>query len=456
VKITFIGATRTVTGSRFLLEYQQKKILVDCGLYQGPKELRDLNWLPIKEASEVEAVLLTHAHIDHSGALPLLVKQGFRGPIFCSEATRDLAEVLLMDAAYLQQEDADYANRTLHSKHKPAAPLFTTEDAIRAIRQLRPVPFYLVQSLLPGLGFQFKKAGHILGSSLIEIHFKNEKEQMKTLVFTGDLGNSRSPLICSPDSILEADYLVSESTYGDRCLPKYQPELLAGIVNRILGRGGTLVIPAFALGRSQEVLYRIRELENLKLIPSYPVYLDSPMALDVTVIYLNYQDNLRVRDMDPKELWPRQMEFVKEADESMILAMSNKPKIILSASGMLQGGRVLHHLKTKLPDEKNGVLFVGYQGQGTKGRLLKNGIPSIRLHHQEVEVNAEIFSIESFSSHADSNELMSWYKNFKTPPEQTFLVHGEEESSRALYYRLTNDLKWTVHLPRPQDTFLLD
>ena len=456
MKLTFLGATRTVTGSRFLLEYQHKKILVDCGLYQGPKELRELNWAPIPWADEVEAVLLTHAHIDHSGALPLLIKNGFRGPIFCSQATHDLLQVLLMDAAYLQQEDANFANRTQHSKHRPAEPLYTVEHATQAVRQLRPLGFYQAQGLLPGFGFQLKKAGHILGASLIEIHFNNSMGISKTALFTGDLGNPRSPLISSPDSVSFADYLITESTYGDRCLPNYSPELFAAIINRTLAQGGTLVIPAFALGRSQEVLFRIRELENAKLIPSYPVFLDSPMALDVTDIYLNYQDNLRVRGLSPQDLWPQTMEFVRNADDTMLLAMSNKPKIVLSASGMLQGGRVLHHLKAKLPGAKNGVLFVGYQGQGTKGRLLKNGIPSIRLHHQETEVNAEIFSIENFSSHADSNELMAWYKKFQKAPIKTFLVHGEESASRALYYRITNELGWDSEIPTPGQSFLLD
>lgn len=456
MKITFIGATRTVTGSRFLIDYNHSQYLVDCGMYQGPKELRDLNWEEFPETKSIRAIILTHAHIDHSGALPKIVKDGFKGPIYASPATIDLAKILLLDAAYLQEEDAKYANKTKHSSHHPAEPLYRTEDAEQANALFYKIDFHQWKELEPGLSLRFLRAGHILGSSLVQFRYTLPSGEAQLVTFTGDLGNSRSELICDPETVLETHYLVCESTYGDRCLPMYNPHQFAGIINRVLQRGGTLIVPAFALGRSQELMFRIRQLEQQGLIDEHSVYLDSPMALDCTDVYLKHHDSLKVKHIQKEQLWPKKMEFVRSADESMLLAMSNHPKIILSASGMLQGGRVLHHLKSKLPDEKNGVLFVGYQGAGTKGRLLKNGIPEIRLHHQNIEVNAEIFSLDNFSSHADSNELMAWISAIQLRPQKIFLVHGEEASSRALYYRIKNNLQIDVELPQIRQSVVLE
>ncbi|MCS6838298.1 MAG: MBL fold metallo-hydrolase [Bdellovibrionaceae bacterium] len=455
MKVTFLGACGTVTGSRILLEYHHHRFLLDCGLFQGPRELRNWNWHISDELRGLAGIVVSHAHIDHSGFLPKLVRDGYRGPIYASPPTCDLLKIMLLDAAHLQEEDAAFANRTGYSSHKPALPLYTVDDAQKAISLLYPVPFYQVQEIMRGCGFRFLRAGHILGASLIEVIYQDQADQDRHILFTGDLGHNRSPLVCDPDYVRTSDVLICESTYGDRVVPPFDENFLAAVINKVLSRGGTLVIPAFALGRSQELLWHIRALEDQKKIPHYPVYLDSPMALDVTDIYLKYQDFLKIRGKDVTKLWPNRMEFVRKSDDSMLLAMSTEPKIVVSASGMLQGGRVLHHLKHKLQSEKNGVLFVGYQAPGTKGRLLKNGIPRIRLHHQEVDVVAEIFSIESLSSHADSNELMSWLRQISPAPRYVFLVHGEDEARWALSYRLKYELNWEVTLPALGSSFNL-
>jgi len=435
------------------VDYHHQLFLVDAGLFQGPKELRLLNWEPWPLASKLSGVIITHAHIDHCGYLPKLVKDGYRGPIYATSATCDLLQIMLMDAAFLQEEDARYANKTGHSKHQPALPLFDQEDAKRALQLLYPLPFGHTRTLTRGLGFAFHRAGHILGSAWVQLTFDNDSGQSRQLVFSGDIGSGKSPLSCSPERPREADYVVMESTYGDRVLPDYRPQALAEIVNKVLGRGGTLIIPAFALGRSQEFLHYLGSLEQAGLIPAYPVYMDSPMARDVTDIYVRYQDQLQVRDLASS--WPSRLRFINDSDDSMLLAMSDEPKIVLSASGMLQGGRVLHHLKAKLPQEKNGVLFVGYQAQGTKGRLLREGISSLRIHHKEVSVEAEIFALDPFSAHADRTGLVSWLQDLQLKPQKVFLIHGETEARATLAKLIEQKYAFSCVLPKTHDEFVL-
>lgn len=457
MKLKFIGAAQTVTGSKIELEHQGFRLLIDCGLYQGPKEIRDQNWEEFPEANKIQCVILTHAHIDHSGYLPKFCREGFRGPIYCSYASKELAEILLRDAAYLQEEDAEFANRTKHGHHEPALPLYTKEDAEKAIHQLRAAKKHEWHQLTPSLSFRFLRAGHILGSCIVQVQYL-ENDISKIITFTGDLGGGRSQVIKEPEMVAETDYLVCESTYGDRNLPPFDPDQLAEIINKVIGRGGTLVVPSFAVGRTQELLFLIHQLEVQKKISNVAVFVDSPMAKDVTEIYRSYSHDLKFGDGKADvefSLSPDNFHPVRSSDESMLLCMNDAPKIVISASGMLQGGRVLHHLRSKLPMEKNGVLFVGYQGAGTKGKLLKNGLRSIRIHHINVDVEAEIFSIESLSAHADSGEIMGWLRGINKPPQKTFLVHGEIESLRALYYRISNELGWDCEIPSPQESFAL-
>jgi metallo-beta-lactamase family protein len=404
VKLKFLGAAGTVTGSRSEIEYQNKKYSVDFGLFQGPKDIREQNWNSIQEASSLESVLLTHAHIDHSGLLPVLVKNGFRGSIICSQATADLCRLLLPDSGHLQEEDARFANLKGYSSHKPAEPLYSQNDAIECLKYLSPQPMDCWIPLGEKLRYRLSPSGHILGSSFIELGY-DHWEKNRILTFSGDLGQPNSLLLKDPRAIFETDELVLESTYGDRCHEKGDRfEQLAKIVNQVLGRKGTLVIPAFSVGRSQELLFMLRRLEDKGMIDSYPVYLDSPMALDATDLYKKYQDELRPEILNGEFISPiatGRFHAVRSGDESMLLCMDDSPKIVISAAGMLTGGRVLHHLKKRLSESKNGVLFVGYQVPGSKGYLLKNGLSRIRLHHQDIDVEAQIFSMESLSAHVE-------------------------------------------------------
>ena len=459
--VHFLGAAGTVTGSRTLLKFHQFKVLVDCGLYQGPSEMRQLNWESFPFAKDLDAVVLTHAHIDHSGYLPKLVKEGFKGPIYCTQSTQDLCEIMLVDSAHLQEEDAHFANRSHHSRHQPALPLYTTADAIKSLKHFQSRAFNEWHELVPGLSVRFLRAGHILGSAIVQFAYEGEHGS-RIISFSGDLGNGRSHIIKPPVPLTETDYLVLESTYGDRVQPREdQIQRVGEIINRVLGRGGTLVVPAFTVGRTQELLYIIRELESRKIIPQVPVYLDSPMALDATQVYLKHPEELQLAAFgDQQQLQPTLCttcyEAVRSTDDSMLLCMNTTPKVVISAAGMLTGGRILHHLKAKLPDPKNAVLFVGYQAEGTKGLLLKQGLTDIRIHHQQVSVEAEIISMDSFSAHADSNDIMAWLKNFKQAPRAVFLNHGEVNALRALKYRIVNELGWKVVIPQLDDEFLIN
>lgn len=443
LKLKFLGAAMTVTGSRTLLEYNHSSYLVDCGLFQGPKEIRARNWEPHPETRNIKAVILTHAHIDHSGYIPKLVKDGFRGPIYCSAATADLCKILLPDSGYLQEEDARFANMKRYSEHSPALPLYTEQDAYAALPYFSPQELDKWIPLEKGLSFRLIRAGHILGATYAQFSYSNEHGS-KILTFSGDLGNGASYLLKDPVQLTETDDLVLEATYGDRSQKRgHEMNQLRDIINKVLGRKGTLVIPAFAVGRTQELLYMIHKLESSGQIEKHKVYLDSPMAQDATELYKKYEEDLRPELTAHGSIPPlRSANFipVSSADESMLLCMNDDPKIVISAAGMLTGGRIMHHLKAKLPGEKNGVLFVGYQVEGTKGYLLKNGLMSIRIHHEEVSVDAEIFSIDSLSAHADSDDLVNWVRGFSQKPSRVFLNHGEKNALEALQYRLRHEL----------------
>lgn len=415
-KIRFLGGVGTVTGSKTLLKVGKGRYLVDCGLFQGPKAIRTLNWQEFEAAKAIDAVILTHAHIDHSGYLPKLVKEGFSGPIYCSHPTADLCRILLMDAAYLQEEDAGYANRTKHSKHDPALPLYRVKDAEKAIDLLHPVDDESWLNLNEHLSVKMARAGHILGSRLLtfDIHGAHKRS---TCTFSGDLGNGRSFIIKGPLNINESNIVVLESTYGNRIQSKADPlEQLGKVVNSVYDRGGVLVIPAFSVGRTQELLHLIAVLKLNKVIPNVKVYLDSPMSINATKIYNRYPNELRPFAQGKQTLGPldfAEYENVRSADDSLLLCMQDGPFIVISAAGMLTGGRILHHLKARLPHANNGVLFCGYQAAETKGRLLQNGIEKLRIHHQEVNVEACIYSLDAISAHADQDELVQWLSEIK-------------------------------------------
>ncbi|MGE0762583.1 MAG: MBL fold metallo-hydrolase RNA specificity domain-containing protein [Bdellovibrionales bacterium] len=459
MKIKFLGAAKTVTGSRTLMSFNHHKFLIDCGLFQGPKPLRTRNWQKPEGLEGLSGVLLTHAHIDHSGYLPKLVKDGFRGPIYCTEATAELCKIMLLDAAHLQEEDARFANMAKYSRHSPCLPLFDTQDAMAAIEFLRPMPMNKWHELHPGIGFQFLRSGHILGSAFIQIQYTSGNES-RLLTFSGDLGNQRSKVLKPPVHLMETDYLVLEATYGDRVQSHEDPLMpFAEIINRVISRRGTLVIPAFTVGRTQEMLHMIHELQRKNLIGNVPVYLDSPMAQDVTEIYLRFKDELRLENHEDgfvAPFSPLDYKVVKSADDSMLLCMSTKPKIVISAAGMLTGGRVMHHLKAKLPDENSAVLFVGYQPEGTKGRLLRSGLTTIRIHHELVHVEAEILSLDNLSAHADSDETLDWLKQLQRKPREVFLNHGEPAALEALKYRIQTELGWKARVVEQDEEILLD
>lgn len=446
MKVQFLGAAGTVTGSCLKIEHRGFSLLVDCGLFQGPREVRERNWRDHQDLRGVSAVILTHAHIDHSGLLPLLPKLGFSGPIYCSAATADLCGIMLPDSGRLQEEDARFLNQEKATHFDPALPLYTEKQALEVLKLFEPVPSDEWIPLFPGLEFRLRRSGHILGSRFVEI-----RDDRTQIAVSGDLGTSSPVLLKEAVRIAETDHLVLESTYGDRCHDKGDRlEQLARVVREVIWREGTLMIPAFSVGRTQDLLFLLSRLEKEGRIPRVPVYLDSPMARDATEIYLRHQDELRPEFADGRTedpLHSARFQAVRDPDESMLLCMDTSPKIVISAAGMLNGGRILHHLRAKLPDPKSGVLFVGYQVPGTKGDLLKNGLPKVRIHHKPVDVEAGIYSMDSLSAHADSEEIVSWCRGFRRPPLLTSLVHGEDGARRALAYRLRHELGWNVHLP---------
>jgi metallo-beta-lactamase family protein len=450
LKIQFLGAAKTVTGSRYLLESEAKKYLVDCGLFQGYKELRLQNWqpFPVKPAT-IDAVLLTHAHIDHSGNLPLLVKQGFRGPIYASPATIELTKILLLDSGRLQEEDAKRANRYGYSKHKPALPLYTEEDAENSIRQFKVVEYHERYNLDEQLSFSFLHAGHILGSSMISIEGPFGK-----ISFTGDLGRLNDPLLLPPETISETDYLVIESTYGNREHPPEEGlQRFAEIINTTVAKGGSVIIPSFAVGRSQTLLYFIKMMKDQNMISkTIPVYLDSPMAQDVTRLLCRFEGEHKLTDNEC-ELVSHTARYTRTVEESKAINQSKTPSIVISASGMAEGGRILHHIAFYGPHPENTIVFAGYQAGGTRGALLLSGAKELKIHGEIVPINARVERLEFLSSHVDSDEEIQWLRGLKKPPKCVFLTHGEPEAAEAMKKKIVETFGWNVVVPDPRSVF---
>lgn len=451
--LRFLGAAGTVTGSRFLLEVKGRQFLIDCGLFQGGRSEEALNWeaFPIPP-DRLEAVLLTHAHIDHVGYLPRLVRDGFRGPVYSTEATQALAQIVLPDSAKLQEQEAAYANKKGYSRYKPALPLYTAADAEAALKLIQGVPFD--QPLqLDGITVIWRPAGHILGSATLDVEITNSNGGRR-VVFSGDLGRYTSEVMRPPASVAEADVLLVESTYGDR-LHSEEPvqEVLAEALDHIVKREGVLLIPAFAVGRTQEVLYHIRQLQEKGRVRDLPVFIDSPMAVDTSHIYCRFGNdhNLDINLLMDAEECPlrcRDTRFVRDVEESKMLNERPGPAVVISASGMLNGGRILHHLKWRLPDARNAVLIVGYQAEGTRGRLLLEGAKRIRIHGEEIPVRARVMQAHALSAHADRDEIMRWLGGFSRPPRRAFVIHGEPKSSNALAEHIRRRLGWEVTAPK--------
>ena len=447
-KLTFMGAARTVTGSKYLLETGGRKIQIDCGLFQGLKELRLRNWEPLPiDPSDLSAAVLTHAHLDHTGYLPRLVADGYHGRVCCTPGTADLCRLVLPDSARLQEEEAREANRLHYSRHDPALPLYRESDAFRALSQLQPVAFDKPMALIDGVDIEFIHAGHLLGSAFIRMTIAGGP----AVLFGGDLGRFSRPVLPDPSPPPQADVLLLESTYGDRIHePDDQGARLAAIIKDTVAKGGKLIIPSFAIGRVEEVLYWIKKLEDEGKIPKLPVFLDSPMALDGLRYYANRATELDEDIRSGEEIrrfFTARFQPVSSAQQSSELVRSRIPSIVVSSSGMATGGRVLHHLLAALPDKRNTVLFVGYQAAGTRGRQLVEGVREAKIHGQLVPVAARVERIDSMSAHADSQEILRWLSGFKTPPRMTYLVHGEPGPMDALKATLESQLKWKVHAP---------
>lgn len=447
--LSSLGGASTVTGSKHLLTNNGKRILIDCGLFQGLKNLRDLNWAPLSvKPSSIDAVVLTHAHLDHSGYLPKLVRDGFRGKIFATEATRDVAELILKDSGYLQEKDAEYANRKGFSKHKPALPLYGVRDAERALERFSAVPFGKVVKLPGGASLLFRHAGHILGAATVDIEWGG-----KRIVFSGDLGRYGDPVMHDPEPVPGADYVVIESTYGDRTHEPGDPtELLGSVVERTVRRGGTVVIPAFAVGRAQSLLYHLWKLRSAGRLSKVPIYLDSPMAISATDLLHAHRDDHRLSPEECDAICGIAT-YTRDVEGSKEISASSYPKVVISASGMATGGRVLHHLKAFAPAQRNTILFSGYQAAGTRGRAMLQGAREIKIHGQWIPVLAELADLPALSAHADSNELMRWLSELRHAPARTFIVHGESDAAEALRVRIGRDLGWDATVPRQDQVF---
>lgn len=450
-QVQFIGATGTVTGSKYLVKYDRYKLLIDCGLFQGIKNVRRRNWTELPfHADNVDAVLLTHAHIDHSGFLPALMKRGFHGPIYCSEGTHALCKVLLPDAGYLQEEDAKYANKKRFSKHEPAEALYTEDDARKVLKQFRHIATSDTLELPGGMTATFTPTGHILGACAIRLEY-----QGKSITFTGDVGRSNDMIMYPPKPLAATDYLVVESTYGNRLHEEMDAEqAIADVVNRTAARGGIVLMPAFAVGRAQLVIHILQKLLEQNRIPTMPVYLNSPMAIRATEIFFSLHDEHKLSKEDCEKM-DHITHYVKTVEESIELNNRKYPGIIISASGMASGGRVLHHLKTLVGDARNSVLFLGYQAAGTRGDSLTNGADHIKIHGQHFPVKAEVANLQALSSHGDYREISDWLKKMPGKPTKVFITHGESCAADCMRLHLQDEFGWNVEVPEYLDIALL-
>ena len=446
MKLTFLGAAGTVTGSKYLLETGGLRILVDCGLFQGYKNLRLLNWQPLPvRPTDIDAVVLTHAHLDHSGALPLLVREGYRGPVLTTHGTRELCGLLLPDSGHLQEADAEFANRHKTSRHQPALPLYTEEDAHRALKLFKPLDFDEPLTL-GALQLRLRPAGHILGASSVEL-----RQGERTLLMSGDIGRPDDLMMKPPVPIAHADTLVIESTYGDRQHDDGDHAAeLADVIRRTAARGGMVIIPAFAVGRAQALLYQIWLLKQANRIPDLPVFLDSPMAIDTTGIYQRHANEHRL-SVDECRHMAQVARFCRTPDQSRELNQLTYPAIIISASGMATGGRILHHLMNHLGDRRCSVVFAGFQAGGTRGARLVAGERSIRIFGQDVAVNAEVVSIPGMSAHADAAQIIQWLGTLSHAPQHTYITHGEHDAADALRRRIQRELGWRASVPMMGD-----
>lgn len=457
IRLTFYGAAETVTGSKYLLEADGAKVLVDCGLFQGLKKLRQLNWEPTPfDVGKLDAVLLTHAHLDHVGYLPRIVRQGYRHRIICTPATAKLAELILLDSAKIQESDAEYANRKGFSKHKPALPLYEERDVLDTVKLFRDVPREKWLQIAGPIWARFHDAGHLLGSNMIEVEVRNQNPPLRVL-FSGDIGRYDGPLYHDPSPPPPCDVLVCESTYGDREHLDYDMlKSLEEVVNRAVARGGVMVMAAFAVGRAQQLIYLLQVLHCNGRIPNLPIYVDSPMACDATEIYREHAID---HDLTEGELCGEMnvlngpsVHLCRSTDESKALNHVQGPAVILSSSGMMTAGRILHHLKQRLPNPRNTIILGGFMAEGTRGRSLEEGATTLRIHGLDVPVRAAIEKIPGLSGHADRSELLRWLKGLKTAPRQVFLTHGEIEGSTALAEAIRQKYDWQVTIPALGDS----
>jgi metallo-beta-lactamase family protein len=450
--IRFLGATNTVTGSKYLLESGKARVFIDCGLFQGYKQLRLRNWsgLPV-DAASVRAVVLTHAHLDHSGYLPLLVKHGFKGRVYCTEATHDLCRIMLPDSGHLLEEEAGHANKHGYSKHAPAEPLYTQEDAERALKYFYPVKFGVSFDVAEGMRAEFHVAGHILGAAIVTVSCEG-----KTITFSGDLGRPDDPVMKPPAQIEGTDYLIVESTYGNRKHDPADPALqLRKVIRETSNRGGVVIIPSFTVGRAQTLLYYLGKLKDAGQIPALlPIYLNSPMAVDATTIYRAHSGDHRLSHEECLAMC-HVAKIVNTVDESIALNTQHMPMVIIAGSGMATGGRVLHHLKAFAPDPRNTILFAGFQAGGTRGAAMVAGAEAIKIFGEYVPLRAQVAQIDNLSAHADGDEILSWLSHFKSPPKRTFVTHGEPDAADALRRRIEESLKWNCAVPDYGESFEL-